>query len=98
MPVFLRVLALVGTAAMIWVGGGIVVHGLEEYGFGWLAHAIHDAAEAAAHALPAFAGAVGWLVTAAGSGLVGLALGLALIPVVGHVFAPIVRQLAELRR
>ncbi len=32
MPVFLKVLAGVGTAAMIWVGGGILVHGLEHYG------------------------------------------------------------------
>ena len=28
-PIFLRA---VGTAAMIWVGGGIIVHGLEAYG------------------------------------------------------------------
>ena len=32
MPVFLTLLSAVGTAAMIWVGGGIVLHGLEEYG------------------------------------------------------------------
>jgi predicted DNA repair protein MutK len=29
MPVLLRALAVVGTAAMIWVGGSVVVHGLE---------------------------------------------------------------------
>jgi predicted DNA repair protein MutK len=32
MPGFLTLLAAVGTAAMIWVGGGIIVHGLEVYG------------------------------------------------------------------
>ena len=32
MPVFLTILCIVGTAAMIWVGGGIVLHGLEVYG------------------------------------------------------------------
>ncbi len=32
MPVILRVLAVVGTAAMVWVGGGIIVHGMEEFG------------------------------------------------------------------
>src|SRR4029077_9258559 len=32
MPVFLTILSVVGTAAMIWVGGGIVLHGLEVYG------------------------------------------------------------------
>ena len=32
MPGFLTFLSVVGTAAMIWVGGGIIVHGLEAYG------------------------------------------------------------------
>ena len=44
MPVFLRLLSIVGTAAMIWVGGGIVLHGLEAFGWGALPHAIHDVA------------------------------------------------------
>ena len=91
MPVFLRVLGVVGTAAMVWVGGGIVVHGLEEYGLPQIGHAVHAASDAAAGALPALAGAAGWLVTAAGSGLVGLAVGAALIPLAQHVLAPAVR-------
>lgn len=97
MPVLLQVLAVVGTAAMIWVGGGIIVHGLEVYGLPWLGHAIHDAAEAAAHALPPAAGALEWAVTAAGSGLVGLVVGAVLIPVVGHVLAPGWKWLKGLR-
>jgi hypothetical protein len=32
MPVVLTFLGAVGTAAMIWVGGGIILHGLEVYG------------------------------------------------------------------
>ena len=48
MPGFLKILAIVGTAAMIWVGGGILVHGLEEYGLPQLGHAIHAAAGTAA--------------------------------------------------
>ena len=70
MPVFLSVLAIVGTAAMIWVGGGIIVHGLETYGFSWLAHSIHSVAVAIAHAAPLANGFVEWLAGAAGSGLV----------------------------
>ena len=31
-PAFLTILIAVGTAAMIWVGGGIVLHGLKVYG------------------------------------------------------------------
>jgi predicted DNA repair protein MutK len=76
---------------MIWVGGGIIVHGLEVYGYPGLAHVIHDIALAVAHALGPIAGVMEWLVTAAGSGLVGLALGLLLIPVVGYVFSPLWR-------
>ncbi len=75
MPGLLRVLAGVGTAAMLWVGGGIVVHGLEGYGIAEPGHSIHAVAAAAAAAVPAGAGAVSWLVGAAGSGLVGLVLG-----------------------
>ena len=92
MPVLLKVLAVVGTAAMVWVGGGIIVHGLEEYGFTTLGHAIHDAAEAAAHALPSFAGLVAWLVTAAASGVFGLAVGAAIILFTQHVAAPVLKS------
>jgi predicted DNA repair protein MutK len=97
MPIFLRLLGVVGTAAMIWVGGGIIVHGLEHYGFAWIAHAIHDAAAAAAHTLPSVSGPVEWLVTAAGSGLVGLIIGAALIPISEHIIAPGWKAVARLR-
>jgi predicted DNA repair protein MutK len=93
MPILLRILSVVGTAAMVWVGGGIVVHGLEEYGFGALGHAIHDAAASVGHALPAVAGVMEWLVGAAASGVVGLVLGAALIPLVQHVAAPALKKL-----
>jgi uncharacterized protein len=73
MPYLLKLLGIVGTAAMIWVGGGIVLHGLEEYGLGALPHAVHDVAEAAAHAVPAG--------RAVGSGLFGLVIGGAIVAV-----------------
>jgi predicted DNA repair protein MutK len=91
MPVLLKLLSVVGTAAMIWVGGGIIVHGLEGYGFAWLGHAIHDAAVAAGHAVPALGGLVEWLVSAAGSGLVGLVLGGLLIPLIHYIAVPLLR-------
>ncbi|MFC5312761.1 DUF808 family protein, partial [Azospirillum rugosum] len=40
MPVFLKLLSLVGTAAMLWVGGGIIIHGLEGYGLAEIGHAV----------------------------------------------------------
>ena len=42
MPWLMKILTIVGTAAMLWVGGSIIIHGLEELGFGWLGHHIHD--------------------------------------------------------
>ncbi|MET0906356.1 MAG: DUF808 family protein, partial [Tardiphaga sp.] len=98
MPGFLRVLSVIGTAAMIWVGGGIIVHGLAGYGWTGIEHAIAGAATAAAQALPPLAGAVEWIVTAAGSGVVGLLLGAALIPVATYMVAPLWSRLLRLRR
>lgn len=98
MPVFLEILAAVGTAAMLWVGGGIIVHGLEVLGLPWPAHAIETLAEAAVHRAPALPGAVAWLVGALGAGMVGLAIGGALIPVVMTVVAPLWKRLSALAR
>jgi predicted DNA repair protein MutK len=88
MPGFLTFIGVAGTAAMIWVGGGIVVHGLEHYGFTAIGHAIHAASELAAHALPAIGGLAAWMVTAALSGVLGLAIGALAIPLMGYVIAP----------
>ncbi len=88
MPKLMAFLSIVGTAAMLWVGGNIVVHGLHELGWNGLYDPIHHAAELAAHALPAAAGFVTWAVTAALDGVFGLALGLLLIPVATKVIAP----------
>ncbi len=93
MPVFLKALSLVGTAAMLWVGGGIIIHGLEEFGLSALGHAVHAAAEAVGHAVPAAAGFAEWCVTAAASGVFGLAVGAALIPLVHRVAAPALARL-----
>jgi predicted DNA repair protein MutK len=82
MPVIMHWLSIIGTAAMIWVGGGIFVHGLESFGVHEPAGIIHHIAEAAGHAVPAAGGIVAWLATAAGSGIVGLALGAAIVPLV----------------
>ncbi len=75
MPRLLVVLSVVGTAAMLWVGGGIVLHGLEELGVHGpadIAHGIQHAVEVATGAL---AGVLGWLTYAVISALVGMVLG-----------------------
>ncbi|EIM25903.1 DUF808 domain-containing protein [Microvirga lotononidis] len=93
MPGLLKTLAIVGTAAMVWVGGGIIIHGLEGYGVTGPGHVIHDIAAAAGHAVPSISGAVEWLVTAAASGLVGLLLGAILIPGIHFVAVPLLKAL-----
>jgi predicted DNA repair protein MutK len=88
MPAFLTFLSAAGTAAMIWVGGGILVHGLDVYGLDFIHHTIEAASEAAGHALPLIAGAAEWIVSALLSGVVGLLIGAAAIPLIGVVIAP----------
>jgi len=82
MPVVMRWLAIIGTAAMIWVGGGIIVHGLETFGIHQPAGIIHDLSHAAGQAAPVASGMIAWAVTAIGSGIVGLIVGGAIVPVV----------------
>jgi predicted DNA repair protein MutK len=98
MPYFLTALSAVGTAAMVWVGGGIIVHGLEHYGLTQLDHAIDAVAAAAAGAVPAAGALVEWLVTAALSGVVGLVVGALAIPIAAYVIAPTWRVLKGLVR
>jgi len=98
MPGFLGFLGALGTAAMIFVGGGIIVHGLDVYGFTVPAHLIHGAADYAAGQVPAASGLVSWLVTALGSGLIGIAIGAVLIPVSAYILTPMRRYASRLRQ
>jgi predicted DNA repair protein MutK len=81
MPKVMAALSTIGIAAMIWVGGGIIIHGLETFGFGAIAHVIHGVGEAAAHALPALGSAIEWTIGAAGAGLFGLVIGAVIVAV-----------------
>jgi predicted DNA repair protein MutK len=75
-PNMLTALAAIGTAAMLWVGGGILVHGLEELGvLEIVPRAIHAIGDAAARSSGPFSGVVKWLVGAVGGAIVGLAIG-----------------------
>ncbi|MEI4470383.1 DUF808 domain-containing protein [Frigidibacter sp. MR17.24] len=80
MPAFMRVLTVVGTAAMIWVGGSIIVHGLESFGLTAPGHWIEHMAEVASEGAGGFAAAVHWTVTAFFDGILGIILGFVLIP------------------
>jgi hypothetical protein len=86
-------LSILGTAAMVWVGGGIIVHGLEAFGLGALGHAIDRAGHVVGALVPAADGAISWAVAAAGAGVVGLAVGFALVPLVERIARPLARRL-----
>jgi predicted DNA repair protein MutK len=86
MPPFLNLLSLVGTAAMIWVGGGILLHGLESFGLTRPSIGSTRLPEAATRALGALGGFTAWATEAMAAGLLGLAVGAALIPL-GHLLA-----------
>lgn len=88
MPWIMQTLSIVGTAAMIWVGGGIVVHGLTSFGLPQLDHLIEGLAHGAEGLLPQLGGLVAELVVIFGDGIFGLALGLLLIPIVGKLLLP----------
>jgi uncharacterized protein len=89
MPKLMWLLATVGTAAMLWVGGSIILHGLEVLGVAAPAHLIHDLSTAVAQTLPQAEAVVAWIATATMDGIFGLALGLVLIPIVTRVIGPI---------
>ena len=91
MPRFMSVLTVVGTAAMLWVGGSIVIHGMEELHVGAeVGHWIHDVAHAAGAKVPQdWSGATIWAVTALLDGIFGVIVGMLLVPVATHVLMPL---------
>ncbi|GGE82217.1 DUF808 domain-containing protein [Sphingomonas prati] len=82
MPILMKALSIIGTAAMLWVGGGILLHGLEGFGVTAPAHLVHDWAVAAGSAMPAVGGAVEWIVSAAAAGVLGVVVGGVVVAVV----------------
>lgn len=80
MPVVLTGLATIGTLAMLWVGGGILVHGLHEYHLDLVPDVIESLGRAAG-AVPLIGPVTQWLATAAASAVVGLVVGGAVVAV-----------------
>lgn len=99
MPMLLKTLSVVGTAAMLWVGGNIMVHGLHELGVHHPYQDIHHLAEMASAAVPGgLQGLVSWGVTAFCDGILGILYGLLLIPIVTKLIAPIASKIKGLRK
>ncbi|MDJ1007251.1 MAG: DUF808 domain-containing protein [Paracoccaceae bacterium] len=91
MPGILTAISVVGTAAMLWVGGSIVLHGLDDLGFHGPYGAIHAIAVGVAEGVGG-SGFAEWLTTALLDGLFGLALGFLLIPVVMRGIVPVFQR------
>jgi predicted DNA repair protein MutK len=75
MPKVLSVLSTVGIAAMLWVGGHILLVGLKDLGASWLYDHVHHWEEDVHHALGAFGGVGGWLTNTAASAVLGVIVG-----------------------
>ena len=74
-PYLLTSLSAIGTAAMLWVGGGIILHGMEQLGFETMPHAVHDGAHSVAEAIGTMTPVVEWLANAVAASIAGLIIG-----------------------
>ncbi len=75
MPKVLTGLTVIGTAAMLWVGGHILLVGTDELGLHFLYSAVHHMEEAAHDATGALGGVIGWLVNTFFSAVLGFLVG-----------------------
>ncbi len=81
MPIVMSVLSTVGIAAMLWVGGHILLVGLDDIGISFLYDAVHHLEEDVHHALGALGGVGGWLVNTLASAVLGVAVGAVVVAV-----------------
>ena len=84
MPRLMTVISVVGTAAMLWVGGHILLNGVDDLGWHALYDLVHHAEEAVHDAVEGIGTALAWLVNTAASALIGLVVG-AVVVAVMHV-------------
>ncbi len=85
MPWLLKGLMVVGTAAMLWVGGSIIVHSLAQMGWPALEEYIHHIAVDYGNHQPGLE----WIITAASDFVLGFLWGLVLIPLGTKIIAPL---------
>jgi predicted DNA repair protein MutK len=84
MPRVLAWLSVIGTAAMLWVGGHILLVGFDELGWAWPYHLVHDL-EHTVRDVPAVSGVLSWLVNTLASAIVGFVVGAVIAVVVDHL-------------
>ncbi len=81
MPIVLSVLSKVGIIAMLWVGGHILLVGLDELGVHFLYDFVHHLEEDVHDALGAVGGVAAWFTNTLASALLGLAVGAVVVAV-----------------
>ena len=81
MPIVLKIIGIIGTAAMLWVGGHIVVKGLSEFGAEQPYGFIHHVTESISN------GALAWLADTGLSMLCGFILGAVIVTIIMAVKA-----------
>lgn len=81
MPKILSWLSVIGVAAMLWVGGHILLIGFDELGWSAPYHLVH-LLEELVHGVPGVGGVLAWIVNTVASALVGLVVGVILVTVI----------------
>jgi predicted DNA repair protein MutK len=82
MPKVLAFLSTLGIIAMLWVGGHIILGGIEELGFTWLPDQVHHLEELVREAAGALGGLLAWVTDTIASALLGLAVGAVVVLIV----------------
>ncbi|RPF23040.1 DUF808 domain-containing protein [Myceligenerans xiligouense] len=75
MPKLLAGISVIGTVAMLWVGGHILLVGLDELGWHALYGWVHGVEGAIHHAVPAVGAVLAWLFNTLCSAILGLVVG-----------------------
>jgi uncharacterized protein len=82
MPKLLAALSAIGTVAMLWVGGHILLVGTDDVGWHAPYGLVHHAEEFVHHAVQGVGGLLAWLVNTAASAVVGLVVGAVVVAIV----------------
>lgn len=89
-PKLLLVLTIIGTAAMLWVGGNIFIHGLHGLGvhqpFAWITE---TAADLATYVSTGLASTANWFATAFADGVFGFVLGSLIVIFMAKIAEPL---------
>jgi uncharacterized protein len=98
MPHFLKILSFIGMIAMLWVGGGIMIHGLHELGVHGPEDAVKKAAAAFASLLPSASAFLNWLGAAGIAAILGVIVGGLVDLLTKYVMKPLLMRFKSEKR